>query len=45
VLFVGMMEFFEIWNRDRFLQRFTPTDDTILELEDELARLAEKQGI
>ena len=45
VLFVGMMEFFEIWNRDRFLQRFTPTDDTILELEEELARLAEKQGI
>ena len=42
---VGMMEFFEIWNRDRFLQRFTPTDDTILELEEELARLAEKQGI
>ena len=45
VLFVGMMELFEIWNRDSFLQRFTPTDDTIAELEDELARLAEKQGI
>jgi MraZ protein len=45
VLFVGMMEFFEIWNRDHFVQKFTPTDDTILEIEEELARLAEKQGI
>jgi MraZ protein len=45
VLFVGMMEFFEIWNRDSFVERFTPTGDMISELEDELARLAEKQGI
>jgi hypothetical protein len=40
-----MMEFFEIWNRDSFLEQFTPTGDKILEIEDELARLAEKQGI
>lgn len=45
VLFVGMMEFFEIWNRDAFLERFSPTGDTILDLEEELGRLAEKQGI
>jgi len=45
VLFVGMMEFFEIWNRDTFLEKFTPRGDTILEIEEELARLAEKQGI
>ncbi len=45
VLFVGMMEFFEIWNRDTFLDKFTPTGDVISEIEAELARLAEKQGI
>ena len=45
VLFVGMMEFFEIWNRDTFLEQFTPSADKISEIEDELARLAEKQGI
>lgn len=45
VLFVGMMEFFEIWNRDNFIERFTPTGDMLSEIEDELSRLAEKQGI
>jgi MraZ protein len=45
VLFVGMMEFFEIWNRETFLDKFTPTGDAISEIEAELARLAEKQGI
>ncbi len=45
VLFVGMMECFEIWNRESFLEEFTPTGDKILEIEEELARLAEKQGI
>ena len=45
VLFVGMMEFFEIWNRDHFVERFTPTGDVLPEIEDELSRLAEKQGI
>ena len=45
VLFVGMMEFFEIWNRDSFLEKFTPTGDVISEIEDELSRLAREQGI
>ncbi len=45
VLFVGMMEFFEIWNREDFLERFSPKGDMIPDIEDELARLAEKQGI
>jgi transcriptional regulator MraZ len=45
VLFVGMMEFFEIWNRDGFLERYAPTGDMISEIEDEIAKLAEKQGI
>ena len=45
VLFVGMMEFFEIWNRDNFIERFTPTGDMLSEIEDELSKLAEKQGI
>ena len=45
VLFVGMMEFFEIWDRDTFSEKYTPTDDTISEMEEELAKLAEKQGI
>ena len=45
VLFVGMMEFFEIWNREDFLEKFTPRGDMIPDIEDELARLAEKQGI
>jgi MraZ protein len=45
VLFVGMMEFFEIWNREEFLKKYTPTGDKISELEAELARSAEKQGI
>ena len=45
VLFVGMMEFFEIWNRDHFVERFTPTGDVLPEIEDELSRLPEKEGI
>jgi MraZ protein len=45
VLFVGMMEFFEIWNREAFFERYTPTGDMISEIESELAKLAEKQGI
>ena len=45
VLFVGMMEFFEIWDRESFFERYTPTGDTISEIENELAKLAEKQGI
>ena len=45
VLFVGMMEFFEIWNRETFFERYTPTGDMISEIESELAKLAEKQGI
>lgn len=45
VLFVGMMEFFEIWNRDNFLESYTPTDDMISELQDELSRMEEKLGI
>ena len=40
-----MMEFFEIWDRDTFSEKYTPTDDTISEMEEELAKLAEKQGI
>jgi MraZ protein len=45
VLFVGMMEFFEVWDRETFFEKYTPTDDTISEMEEELAKLAEKQGI
>ena len=45
VLFVGMMEFFEIWNRDTFFEKYIATGDTLSEMEEELARLAEKQGI
>ncbi len=44
VLFVGMMEWFEIWDREAFEQRYTPTGETMEALEDKLAELEEKLG-
>ncbi len=45
VLFVGMIENFELWNKDVFSQRYKTTSDTISETESKIAQLAEKLGI
>jgi len=45
VLFVSMLEHFEIWNRDVYMQRYEQLMDKISDIEDELAQMAEKQGI
>ncbi len=45
VIFVGLTETFEIWNRDVFLERYTPTSEMMAAIEQELEELAEKRGI
>jgi len=45
VLFVGMIENFEIWNRDLFLKNYEATSENIREIEEKVAEMAEKLGI
>ena len=44
VLFVSMINRFEIWNVDRFNQRFAPTPERIGEAESHMDRMDEKNG-
>jgi MraZ protein len=42
VLFVGMTDFFEIWNRDQYMEKYVPMLEKISEIEEELSLLTEK---
>lgn len=44
VLFVGMIDSFEIWNRDVYMDKYASMTAKISEIEEQLHRLSEKNG-
>jgi len=42
VLFVGMTDYFEIWNRDQYVEKYVTRVGTIPEVEEELSHLTGK---
>jgi len=43
ILFVGMIDYFEVWNRDQYMQKYVPMLEKISEIEEELNGLAGKK--
>ena len=44
VLFVGMIDSFELWNREVYMEKYAPMTTKISEIEEQLHRMSEKNG-
>ena len=45
VLFVGMIDYFEIWDHEAYKEKYLPMLENISEIEDKLNSMSEKNGI
>jgi MraZ protein len=43
ILFVGMIDYFEVWNRDQYMQKYVPMLEKISEIEEEMDGLTGKK--